>query len=170
MSTAEAFGNFAPANMIQEATAFKTVKAGQYDGQINKVYEFNADEGWARVGAKVAVDGAIRGSVFFRVQWKEARGKNGKLKGSCKLYAQLLKALYPTKTADELATVDAQTLLDDSMKFVVGMFVSEYYVVPDASNPYGSSRVYPKTTDEIADVLKRGGKAKNDVLTISPKR
>lgn len=170
MSTAAEFGNFATANMIQEATSFKTVPTGGYDAQINKVYEFNETEGWARVGARLVINGAARGSVFFRVQWKEARGKSGKLTTSCRLYAQLLKAMYPSKTPTELAAVDAHDVLDDAQKFPIHVFVSEFYKIPDATNEYGSRREYPKTPEEVAAVLQKGGTAKNDVLTISAVR
>ena len=171
MSTAESFGNFASTNMIQEATAFKTVKAGQYDIQLNKVYEMNDAEGFARVGATVVSEGQKRGTVFFRLQWVEARGTNGKLKAGCKLFSQLLKALHPTATIEELSKISAEVLLGEAERYAVSAFISEYYQVPDDSNPpYKSRRAYPKTADEIAAVLKEGGVAKNDVVSIYAKK
>src|SRR5688572_12086738 len=119
MSTAEAFGNFASTNMIQEATAFKTVKAGGYDIQVSKVYEMDTEKGFARVGANVVSEGQKRGMVFFRIQWREERGSTGKLKSACKLYAQLLKALHPSATIDELSKIDAVTLLNEAEKYPV---------------------------------------------------
>lgn len=171
MSTAQNFGNYASTNMIQEATAFKTVKSGPYDIQINKVYEMNTEEGFARVGATVVSEGQKRGMVFFRLQWVAARGTTGKLKAGCKLYAQLLKALHPTATLDELSKISVEQLLDEAEKYPVSAFISEYYTVKDDSNPpFTTSRRYPKTAEEIAAILKDGGVAKNDVVSIYPKK
>ena len=169
MSTAEGFdGNFASANMISEGTAFKTVPNGFYTLQVNKTYEFNGEEGWARLGAKAIAGGMPRGSVFFKVQWKEERGSNGKLKTKCRLYVQLLKALHPQLSADELSKIDAKELLGEAEKYPVDGMVSEFYVVPDTSNPFGSRRVYPKSPEEVATVRQQGGTPRNDVISISP--
>ena len=171
MSTAEQFGNFASTNMIQEATAFKTVKAGSYDIQVSKVYEMNIEEGFARVGANVVSEGQKRGMVFFRIQWTEKRNSNGKLAAGCKLYAQMLKALHPSATLDELSKIDAATLLNEAEKYPVSAFISEYYSVKDDSNPpYTTSRRYPKSPEEVKAVLSEGGIAKNDVVSIYAKK
>ena len=167
MPTAAEFGNFATTNMIQEATAFKTVQRGEYRFQGNKIYEFDVEKGYARIGGKVSKDGQVKGSVFMKLQWKEERGANGKLKVACRLYAQALKALYPNNTVEELAAVDAKDLVDNMVKFPTTVFVGEYYAVPDNTNSYGSRRVTPKNADEIKDLLKQGATAKNEVISVS---
>ena len=166
----ETFGNFATSSMIAEATAFKTVKAGSYVLQVNKQYEINEDEGWARLGGRVIIDGTPRGSVFFKVQWKEERGDNGKLKTPCRLFAQLLRSLHPKDTADELSKIDAVTLISEAEKYPVQAYIGEFYKVPDTSNKYGSTRKYPKTPEEVKVVLEQGGVPGNDVVSISPMR
>lgn len=167
MSSVAEFGNFASTNMINEATAFKTVKSGTYDIQVNKTYEFNETEGFARVGGKAIAGGIPQGTVFFRLQWKEARGTTGKLKIGCRLYAQVLKALYPTKSVEELSHIDAKDVIADLEKFPVRAFISEYYSIPDATNQYGSRRTTPKTPEEVKAALEAGGTPKNEVLTIT---
>lgn len=171
-STVEEFNNYASTNLLSEANAFKTVKPGLYDIQVNKVYEKNDAEGWARLGAKAVSEGMPRGTVFFKVQWREERTpRTGKLKIACRLFGQLAKALHPKATVDELSKIDANTILDEAEKYAVSAFISEYYSVPDNSNPpFTTSRAYPKTPEELKDVLEQGGTARNEVVAIYPKK
>lgn len=171
MSTlVEQFGQFASANLIEEATAYRTVTPGYYQFQGNKIYAFDEEKGFARIGGKVFSEGMSRGVVFLKLQWKEERDSKGRLKSACKLFGQALKALYPTKSVNDLTQISAKELVDNLMKYPVTVLVTEYYQVPDPTNSFGSRRERPKTEEEVKAVREQGGVPKNEVIAITVAR
>jgi hypothetical protein len=163
---------------MDEANRFRTVPTGSYTIQAKKaegkVWPGNngsqgtGDRNGARIQAEVLNEhGKKVGVVFFNVSWAERRTAKGYLDGPTKLYSNLAKALWPEKSASDLAALSPVTVIETALQYPVSAYITEKYRVPNPQSQYGFDNVTPRDDAEAATFRTAGYETVNNVLSIS---
>jgi hypothetical protein len=160
---------YAAASALSEANAFRTVPTNYYKVQGVKHSAKRNDKGRVVINANADLYTNEKrvGQISVFLSPELGRTNSGKIDREFRLYAQLVRTLYPEVKGDaELGHVSVADVLGRFTQYPVGMFITETF----ASEPDGitGKKTYQdaKTADEAKALREKGWKAANYVQSI----
>lgn len=167
------FNQQANSTLIEEANRYRTIPKDTYNVQVVKVEgkEWNYKDSGVRPGAhltvKVSKGDKIIATVFPDVSWVERRTKAGKLDRRSLLWGQLQKAAFSEATRADMDAKTVEDVIERIMKYPVGAYVTEAYLVPDPNNPQYTNSNTPRSEEEEKEYNERGYKKVNEILSFN---
>jgi len=155
----ELFEQHASAEMVKEATAYRTIPTGKYQLNAKKIEGRIGSEKSPWPGARLvhlqldaAADGAKKGVLFADISHETLRRDDGKLDNPSKLWGQYEKAL-------DMQGKSAGDVVEAIRLYPVDSFVTESFKTPDGYRT-------PRTDDERAEYVKAGFESRNFVQNV----